>query len=309
MEETLRRIPTKDIEKNPLNPRLQFDPTQMESLKKSIEKVGILVPLTVYKKGDGKYCLVDGKRRYRCALDLNKKEVPAIIIPEPDPQSNLLQMFTIHHLRLQWKLIWTAMKLETLMLMMKTENDDELAAYTGMSKRKIDRCKRILYFPKKYQQILLVPEKDETISPDFFVELYPVLKSIRKELPKLLEKFSEEQFIDALIAKFRCGNIKAAREFRYLKQVLDGGREGSIAEEKVIELFSELVNNSDMDIRQISRLLRLSPGTREMSRSCQAIANALAEIKPEEVEKDEELKQAIFELSKQVERLGNNSRI
>ena len=46
---TLLQIVPQDIFPNPSNPRLIFDPEELNELKKSIAKVGILVPLTIFK--------------------------------------------------------------------------------------------------------------------------------------------------------------------------------------------------------------------------------------------------------------------
>ena len=305
MSSKLKEIPTSELIRNPLNPRMEFDPTTLEALKKSIAKVGILVPLTVYQRTvDGKYCLVDGERRWRCAQALGLKTVPAVIIPEPDKKTNLLQMFSIHHLRVQWKLIWTALKLETLMLMMETTDEEELSSYTGMTRRKIDHCKRILHFPKKYQEILLLPEKDETLTPDFFVELYPVLKRVQNELPSIYTRFSEEQIIDSLIQKFRKGQISAAREFRILKKVVAGVRRKTIPDYRAVDLFGKLITDPDMDIKQISRILMLeTPNIRELTQACEALTSSLSTVPHEKIEEDRKLKDAIVKLRREVDRL------
>jgi ParB family chromosome partitioning protein len=63
----LRRINPREIEKNPENPRLIFEPKDLEVLKKSIEESGILVPLLVYlREKDGKHVILDGQRRWMC---------------------------------------------------------------------------------------------------------------------------------------------------------------------------------------------------------------------------------------------------
>ena len=68
----LRYIKVSDLEPNPHNPRVLFDPDPMETLRDSISKVGILVPLTVYEKAKakGKYVILDGQRRWICAREL-----------------------------------------------------------------------------------------------------------------------------------------------------------------------------------------------------------------------------------------------
>jgi len=46
---TLFEIPVSEIAPNPHNPRLFWDDADLDELKGAMEKVGILVPLTVYK--------------------------------------------------------------------------------------------------------------------------------------------------------------------------------------------------------------------------------------------------------------------
>ncbi|MFN6084313.1 MAG: ParB/RepB/Spo0J family partition protein, partial [Fluviicola sp.] len=92
---TLFNVKVSDISANPFNPRLIFDPDDLNELKKSISKVGILVPVTVYrnKKNFPKtpYILLDGERRWRCSQELGIDEIPANIIDEPsDDTQNIL---------------------------------------------------------------------------------------------------------------------------------------------------------------------------------------------------------------------------
>lgn len=52
-EGTLAKIRAFEIDRNPHNPRILFDPLPMSALKKSIEEVGILNPILAYEEGDG----------------------------------------------------------------------------------------------------------------------------------------------------------------------------------------------------------------------------------------------------------------
>src|SRR5437870_2408544 len=111
-----------DISPNPHNPRRLFDEKPMQILEESIKKLGILVPVTVYKdedkgRGDAKqYVILDGERRWRCAKELGLKRVPAIIVEKPSEAQNILTMFHIHNVREGWQLMPTALKLHTLMV-------------------------------------------------------------------------------------------------------------------------------------------------------------------------------------------------
>lgn len=73
-------IPVDQIKPSPYQPRLTFD---LEDIKGSIMRDGILVPLTVRKK-DGYYELIDGERRWRVAKELGYKTVPCDVVEIDD---------------------------------------------------------------------------------------------------------------------------------------------------------------------------------------------------------------------------------
>lgn len=77
-------VPIDQIKPSPYQPRLTFD---LEDIKGSIMRDGILVPLTVRKK-DGYYELIDGERRWRIAKELGYETVPCTIIEADDESAD-----------------------------------------------------------------------------------------------------------------------------------------------------------------------------------------------------------------------------
>ena len=73
-------IPVDQIKPSPYQPRLTFN---LEDIRGSIQRDGILVPLTVRKK-DGYYELIDGERRVRLAKELGYETVPCTVIDVDD---------------------------------------------------------------------------------------------------------------------------------------------------------------------------------------------------------------------------------
>jgi ParB family transcriptional regulator, chromosome partitioning protein len=63
----------------PTQPRRYFDSEALRQLTESIKQHGILQPLLVRIVDAGKLELVAGERRYRAALEIGLKEVPAVI--------------------------------------------------------------------------------------------------------------------------------------------------------------------------------------------------------------------------------------
>jgi len=65
------------IQPNKDQPRQSFNNEQMDDLKKSIQKNGVLQPITVRELSDGEYMIIAGERRYRASKSLGLKWIPA----------------------------------------------------------------------------------------------------------------------------------------------------------------------------------------------------------------------------------------
>src|SRR5580704_16423471 len=175
----LQEIKPDKIRANPDNPRLVFREDEMQQLMDSIKEVGIKVPVSLYQDGS-KFVLLDGERRWRCAKKLNLKVVPAIVQPKPTRLENLLMMFNIHNVRVDWDLMPMALKLGEVREMLEKEGKDispkALAAVTGVRLSTVRRALELLDLPAKYQKLLLreaeKPRNQQRIKADLFIEVY-----------------------------------------------------------------------------------------------------------------------------------------
>ena len=227
---TLVDIKPSDIAPNIDNPRTLFDYGDMKYLRESISEVGVLVPLIVYEGGVSgkKYILLDGDRRLRCARDLKLQTVPANIIDAPDRLHNILLMFNIHNVRKDWELVPTALKLETIIRLLRNRrmSNINLAKLTGMSPVRIAECKRILTFDKKYIDIALEIDPRKRIRGDFLSQLALPLEQI-DNFPEIVNEYGRDRFIDRMIAKYRERTIvNHINEFRMLKKILTSTDKG-----------------------------------------------------------------------------------
>ena len=73
------------IERNPFQPRREFDQRAIDELAESIRKHGILQPLLVRAKGDG-YQLIAGERRWRACQQVGMETVPCRVVELEDKQ-------------------------------------------------------------------------------------------------------------------------------------------------------------------------------------------------------------------------------
>lgn len=66
------------IDRNPAQPRKNFDPTLIQELAESIKQYGLIQPIVV-KEQNGRYLIVAGERRFRASKLAGLKSIPAII--------------------------------------------------------------------------------------------------------------------------------------------------------------------------------------------------------------------------------------
>ena len=80
------------ISPNPDQPRRYFDPDGLSELADSIRAHGILQPLSVRRKGGGRYELIAGERRLRAAMICGLEQVPCLVLEVSRESSCLLSL-------------------------------------------------------------------------------------------------------------------------------------------------------------------------------------------------------------------------
>jgi ParB family transcriptional regulator, chromosome partitioning protein len=245
----LQEISPDDIRKNPDNPRLIFLEDEMNELLESIREVGIRVPLSVYSDRDH-YVLLDGERRWRCATRLNLATVPAIVQPKPTRLENLLMMFNIHNVRVDWDLMPMALKLGEIRDMLAAERQDTsakaLSAVTGVRLPTVRRALELLDLPKKYQRLLLreaeKPRNERRIKADLFIEIYKSYNAIERHAPELLDEFDKSEYVDSMVQKYVSGvvdNVVAFRDVSKIARAELAGANKATASETIVRLAKD----------------------------------------------------------------------
>ena len=83
------------IDVNPFQPRTNFSNSDLEELSSSIDKLGLIQPITI-KKNDGRFTLISGERRLRAFQKSSKKSIPAYIRTANDQESLEMALSLIH---------------------------------------------------------------------------------------------------------------------------------------------------------------------------------------------------------------------
>src|SRR5205085_8800123 len=243
-------VATSSLKANPHNPRLLFDRKPLDTLKESIQKVGILVPITVYRAtGEDQYTILDGQRRWICAQELGLSEVPINEVAEPDVAQNIVTMFQIHKLRKDWELMPTALKLEVLMRELNERRDKVLADLTGLNVAVVVRCKKLLTYPNKYRNMMLVANPKDRIKADFFIELYPILTD---RVLDIRGTAARDHVTAIMLDKYlnKKSGFKSLTDFRKIKSFVSIARSAG-KEEEVRARFRQLLESDSIDIASL----------------------------------------------------------
>ena len=91
-------VDLKLIDRNPDQPRENFNEREMASLARSVKSMGVIDPLTVRYKENGRYELVDGERRLRAALMVNLEKVPVFIREKSEDPAESISLALVHNL-------------------------------------------------------------------------------------------------------------------------------------------------------------------------------------------------------------------
>lgn len=86
----LIHLPIESIQPSRYQPRNVFDETELMGLSESIRRNGLLQPLSVRRREDGKYELIAGERRLRAARIAGLNRVPCIELRADDKRSATL---------------------------------------------------------------------------------------------------------------------------------------------------------------------------------------------------------------------------
>jgi ParB family transcriptional regulator, chromosome partitioning protein len=242
------------LERNRDNPRLIFRQEDLDSLRQSIADQGILVPLTVFKDGRT-YRILDGERRWRCAIKLGLKKVPAILQPKPDRLQNIMMMFAIHHARKDWDPLPTALKLQDLEREFEKQHDkkpteSQLAGLASLSRGEVRRLKKLLALPEDYRKELLEeldkPRSEQILTVDHVLETTTAAALLRKR--GVVDGGTEDKLRRAILDKFKSRVIKNTVAPRKLARVARavGRQELSLAAAQSV--VKKLINDRGYDI-------------------------------------------------------------
>ncbi len=190
------------IESNPFQPRTNFDEESLNELVASIEKHGIIQPITVRRVGEGKYQLISGERRLRAATKAGLKKVPAYIRDADD--ENMLELALVENIqREDLDAIEVAISYQRLIDECNL-TQETLSERVGKKRATVTNYLRLLKLPADIQAAIIGKElsmgqarallgvEDTELQMDIFLKTLKQDLSVRK-VESLVQKLKEEK--------------------------------------------------------------------------------------------------------------------
>lgn len=185
MTEELREIPIRQIQKNPYQPRLQFEEAELEELAQSIKANGLIQPIIVRPSDVFGYELIAGERRLRASERAGLTTIPAVIKQISDQES--MQQAIIENLqRANLNPIEEALAYQNLMAKLSMTHED-IAKYMGKSRPYISNSLRLLNLTDAGQAALIA----NNITPGHARLLLSLDK--QEEQDRWLDKVKEQE--------------------------------------------------------------------------------------------------------------------
>jgi ParB family chromosome partitioning protein len=138
-----------EIQPNPFQPRVEFEPEALAELESSIREYGVLQPIVVRPLGQG-YQLVAGERRLRASRNVGLAGIPAVVREVTDSQ--MLAIALVENLqRADLNPIETAKGYRDLLSTPDLHQED-VARLVGKSRVSIANTIRLLDLPASLQE-------------------------------------------------------------------------------------------------------------------------------------------------------------
>ena len=197
------KVLIKDLSRNKLQPRRQFNKESLEELSNSIKEQGVIQPIVVRpdKSSEGKYEIVAGERRWLASQNAGLHEVPVVILNVDDVKS--LEFAIVENVQRQdLNPIEEARGYQRLVDDF-SYNQEKLSKFIGKSRSYIANSLRLLSLP---EEVLLMVEH-ENLSAGHARSLIGLNNSVDIAKKIIQKKLSVRQS-EILVRQFRNKKFK-----------------------------------------------------------------------------------------------------
>ncbi len=196
-----------DIEPNPLQPRSEFDEDALAELSESISQLGVIQPITLKRRADGRYTIISGERRWRASQMAGLERLPAYIREVDD--EDLHAMALVENIQRQdLNAIEIALGMQRLVEECGL-TQEAMAHKVGKKRSTVSNYMRLLTLPSEVQLalkegIISMGHAKAIAGLDHDLQLKALKRCIKKNLSvrqteQLAKKMSEQPNVDSQI--------------------------------------------------------------------------------------------------------------
>lgn len=271
-KEELREVDIDLIDPNPEQPRTFFSEEKLEELSQSIRENGLVQPVLLRRKGDGRYQLVAGERRWRAAQRIGMSRVSAVVRDVEDEK--LLEIALIENIqRQELNPIEEAVAYQRLMEVLG-HTQEEVAKRVGKDRSSVANYVRLLKLPAAVQTMLEEEqlsmgharallgledqEEQAKLAQEVIARKLSVRETERAVQQKALKSKGRDDSTQVRIdANIRAAELKLKRFLGTQVKILMGPKGGKISIEfssatELDRIYSILMRKSDPAVMEIS---------------------------------------------------------
>lgn len=226
---TINEIDISLIERNPNQPRHEFDETALQELADSIAEIGIIQPITLRELENGHYQIIAGERRWRASQRAGLKSLPAYIRTASD--ENVMEMALIENIQRQdLNSIEIALAYQHLIDEYKL-TQEKLSERVGKKRATVANYLRLLKLPAPVQVAIqnhqidtgharaLLALDDPKAQVKLFNEIQNKGYSVR-QVEEIIKQINEDRTEGAVSSKPRSGSAPLTAEMDGLRNEL-----------------------------------------------------------------------------------------
>lgn len=226
----IKNIPLKLIRPNPCQPRKYFDPDAMDALIRSVERYGVINPITVRECGDNAYELISGERRFRAAYSAGHKDIPCVVLDTDGSDCAVLSLLE-------------NLQREDLSFLEVAESYRELIKKKGISSRDLSR--------KLGGRAFEICERINLMSLDPIVRKYIRSFKLTERQAKALLKIKDKSTQIEATRQICENSLTEAETARFVSGLIKGDAEPAVQMNKIkdIKVLKNAVSNAVSLIR------------------------------------------------------------
>lgn len=233
-----KELPIDDIELDVEQPRQDFGTNgDGNRLLLSLKKYGLEEPIKVTEVEPGRYVIIDGHRRYKCADKLGWEKVPCRIYPKMDPGEFESRRYEMQNNRRPWRPLERAESLQRIKNYNNFQTNKELGNHVHLNSTTVSNSLQLKNEHHKYLELMARNELSESYQFEF-IRLRPKIRKIKK--------FQPTEIIDLIFKKVKHQVITNSKEFRKLGKIF----KRATANENEL---NEFLSDPDMTVSELDQ--------------------------------------------------------